>query len=199
MSWISRVGILYPTEIAVHKLALVSLSLFVGAGCLAPVDAPIADAGGAPINRAPAIAPEQTTPSEGIVQLNANCSEQEFRIGAVDEMDLNDVLYVRWFVDYDGEDNVGIAQDSLLPREQVTTRRVGTSFRLQFNSPRHFPNGLRIGAAEAHQLEAVVSDRDFVSGQNPLNRAVPEEARFDHVWWLLVFSDDEDCPEVIIP
>ena len=199
MSWISRVGILYPTEITVHKLALVSLSLFVGAGCLAPVDAPIADAGGAPINRAPAIAPEQTTPSEGIVQLNANCSEQEFRIGAVDEMDLNDVLYVRWFVDYDGEDNVGIAQDSLLPREQVTTRRVGTSFRLQFNSPRHFPNGLRIGAAEAHQLEAVVSDRDFVSGQTPLNRAVPEEARFDHVWWLLVFSDDEDCPELISP
>lgn len=178
---------------------LASVSLLLVSSCLAPVDAPIADAGGAPINRAPAIAPEQTTPSEGIVQLNANCSEQEFRIGAVDEMDLNDILYVRWFVDYDGADNTAIAQDSLLPREQVTTRRVGTSFRLQFNSPRHFPNGLRVGAAAAHQLEAVVSDRDFLSGIEPVNRAVPDEGRFDHVWWLLVFSDDEDCPEELTP
>ena len=199
MSWVGHSLIRQVFERAASLLVLASVSLLFGGACLAPVDAPIADAGGAPINRAPAIAPEQTTPSGGIVQLNANCSDQEFRIGAVDEMDLNDVLYVRWFVDYDGDANTVIAQDSLLPREQVTTRRVGTSFRLQFNSPRHFPNGLRIGSTEAHQLEAVVSDRDFVSGQAPVNRAVPEEGRFDHVWWLLVFSDDEDCPEAISP
>ena len=199
MSWTSPATESQVSEKSGGLFCLASVSLCLSAGCLAPVDAPIADAGGAPINRAPAIAPEQTTPSEGIVQLNANCADQEFRIGAVDEMDLNDILYVRWFVDYDGETNTAIVQDSLLPREQVTTRRVGTSFRLQFNSPRHFPDGLRVGAAQAHQLEAVVSDRDFTSGGTPVNRAVPEEGRFDHVWWLLVFSDDEDCPEELSP
>lgn len=199
MSWVQTTVKLQVTERTAALLVLALLSLLSLVGCLAPVDAPVADAGGAPINRAPAIAPEQTTPSEGIVQLNANCSDQEFRLGAVDEMDLNDVLYVRWFVDYDGETNTAIAQDSLLPREQVTTRRVGTSFRLQFNSPRHFPNGLRTGANNAHQLEAVVSDRDFVSGMVPINRAIPEDGRYDHVWWLLVFSDDEDCPEAMSP
>jgi hypothetical protein len=176
--------------------SLASSLLLLVTGCLVPVSPPVLDAGGLTTNHPPAITPELLSPPEGIVVLNANCSEHAFSLGAIYEQDRDDLLYVRWFLDYDEEDHPSFAQDGLVQSAGVSSLRPGPTFLLQPGSARQFPNGLRIGPeTEGHRLEVLVSDRNFVPGGSLPNQTVPSEAQTDRAWWQLQFVDDVDCDD----
>jgi len=168
--------------------------LFMTTSCLARVDGPIVADDPPVVNRPPAIVPGQVSPPEGIVTLNANCAQHQFQLGVIEEQDLQDRIFVRWFIDYDAETRPFVVQDNLLGSEQTDTAREAPSFILEPQSPRQFPNSILIAPDGYHRLEAWVSDRNFEPGDPP-NRRVPDEARVDHAWWLIRFTDDTPCPD----
>ena len=168
--------------------------LLVGSGCLSQVDGPIIADDPPVVNRPPAIVPGQVSPPEGVVTLNANCAQDLFQLGVIEEQDLQDRLFVRWFIDYDSETRPFVVQDNLVGSEQTDTSREAPSFILEPQSPRQFPNSIQLAPEGYHRLEAWVSDRNFEPGDPP-NRRVPDEARVDHAWWLVRFTNDTPCPE----
>ena len=174
------------------SLAWVVLSLM--SGCLSPVDGPIISENPPITNRPPAIVPGQVSPPEGVVTLNANCTQHHFQLGVIEEQDLQDRLFVRWFIDYDPETRPFVVQDNLLGSEQTDTAREAPSFVLEPESPRHFPQGIQVAPEGYHRLEAWVSDRNYEPGDPP-NRKVPDEARVDRAWWLVRFTNETPCPE----
>ena len=175
-------------------LCMACLVLSLLTSCLAPVDGPIISDNPPVTNRPPAIVPGQVSPPEGVVTLNANCTEHQFQLGVIEEQDLQDRLFVRWFIDYDSETRPFVVQDNLLGSEQTDAAREAPSFVLEPDSPRHFPQGIQIAPDGYHQLEAWVSDRNYEPGA-PANRKVPDEARVDRAWWLIRFTNDTPCPE----
>jgi hypothetical protein len=162
------------------------------------VDGPILAANPPITNRPPAIVPGQVNPSEGVVTLNANCAEHEFRLGVIEEQDLGDRIFVRWFIDYDADTRPFVVQDNLLGSEQTDTAREAPSFTLQPDYTRHFPQGFLVAPNGYHVLEAWVADRNFEPGDPP-NRKLPDVARLDKAWWLIRFTQDTPCPEAGAP
>jgi hypothetical protein len=177
--------------------------LFLLASCLVPVDPPVIDAGGLASNHPPAITPELLSPPEGSVSLNANCPEHAFSLGAIYEQDREDLLFIRWFIDFDAETHPSFAQDGLVQSAGVSSLRPGPTFLLQPGSARQFPNGVNIGAdSEGHRLEVLVSDRNFIPGlpgSSVPNQTVPTDAQTDRVWWQIEFTDDTDCDDGATP
>ena len=163
-------------------------------GCLSQVDGPIIADDPPIVNRPPSIVPGQVSPPEGVVTLNANCAQHLFKLGVIEEQDLQDRLFVRWFIDYDSDTRPFVVQDNLLGSEQTDTSREAPSFILEPQSPRQFPNSIQMAPEGYHRLEAWVSDRNFEPGDPP-NLRVPDEARVDHAWWLIRFTNDTPCPE----
>jgi len=187
-------------QVTTVQYLLASSVLLLLASCLVPVNPPVLDAGGLATNHPPAITPELLSPPEGIVLLNANCSEHAFSLGAIYEQDRDDLLYVRWFIDYDEENHPSFAQDGLVQSAGVSSLRPGPTFLLQPGSARQFPNGVMIGAdSEGHRLEVLVSDRNFVPGGSLPNKTVPSDAQTDRVWCQLQFTDDVDCDDGSAP
>ena len=179
-------------SIAISSVAWSLLCL--SASCLSQVDGPIIAEDPPIINRPPAIVPGQVSPPEGVVTLNSNCAQHQFQLGVIEEQDLQDRLFVRWFIDYDSETRPFVVQDNLLGSEQTDTSREAPSFILEPQSPRQFPNSIQLAPDGYHRLEAWVSDRNYEPGEPP-NRRVPDEARVDHAWWLIRFTNDTPCPE----
>lgn len=178
---------------ASFRLLAWSLLLTVS-GCLSQVDGPIIADDPPIVNRPPSIVPGQVSPPEGVVTLNANCAQHLFKLGVIEEQDLQDRLFVRWFIDYDSDTRPFVVQDNLLGSEQTDTSREAPSFILEPQSPRQFPNSIQMAPEGYHRLEAWVSDRNFEPGDPP-NLRVPDEARVDHAWWLIRFTNDTPCPE----
>ena len=177
-----------------RPLWLVCAVLLCSSGCLSPVDGPIVSDNPEVTNRPPAIVPGQVNPTEGVVTLNANCAQHQFQLGVIEEQDLQDRIFVRWFIDYDAETRPFVVQDNLLGSEQTDTAREAPTFILEPASPRQFPQSIQIAPDGYHRLEAWVSDRNFEPGE-PANRRVPDEARVDRAWWLIRFTNDTPCPE----
>ena len=167
--------------------------LLVGTSCLSQVDGMIIAENPPVVNRPPSIVPGQVSPPEGVVTLNANCDQHLFQLGVIEEQDLQDRLFVRWFIDYDAQSRPFVVQDNLLGSEQTDTAREAPSFVLEPQSPRQFPNGIELAPEGYHRLEAWVSDRNYEPGDPP-NRRVPDEAKLDRAWWLIRFTADTPCP-----
>ena len=163
-------------------------------GCLAPVDGPIVSANPPANNQPPAILPSQINPAAGVVSLNANCAKHIFHLGVIEEQDLQDRLFIRWFIDYNESSSPFVMQENLLGSEQTDSAREAPNFVLEPDSPLQFPRGYQTAPNGYHILEALVSDRNYEPGEPP-NRKVPDEARVDRAWWLLRFSDDTPCAD----
>jgi hypothetical protein len=136
----------------VRWLGLVTAAVLWG-GCLIPQDDTYLAGLPEQRNRPPLILETQVNPSNRVIKnfgASGKC-EEEFRVVAED-LDVDDTVTVRWYVDYEAPDNVSVYREAELPKTGQPVRGAGT-LRLSLrsaNSPLSEP-GL-------HVVEAVVSD-----------------------------------------
>lgn len=172
------------------KLA-VPLALLLGTGCLAPQDIDEVEPAGEEQNHAPRIVVDQAL-VEGMavprIHVQTSCDSVRFRVGAVEDLDLDDTLTVRFFVDYDqGCERCRQVQHELVLPATDETRALRTT---------EFAYELRLPLDEGtHLVEAWVSDGFADEADPPLNRAVLEGRGVDSVTWVLevVEAETQEC------
>lgn len=108
---------------------------------------------------------------------------QDFHLGRLLDDDLEDSLYLRWFINYD--DNSAIRTQHRLEPQGKRARQV--SWTLDICGPRSPAPDLREKARQEASLMVVISDRQFLSrpDQELVNRSVPDKARPVTVFWRL--------------
>ncbi len=158
------------------------------AGCLAPqeIDEAVPDDGDR--NHAPRIVVDQAL-VEGMavsrLHVQDSCKELRFRLGAIEDLDVEDTLHVRFFVDYDlGCEGCQEIQDSFELQATATTRELRTTD-FEFTLPL-----LSLGLG-THLVEAWVSDGPADEDVAPVNRAVLPGRGVDTVVWTIVVVDGE--------
>lgn len=122
-------------------------------GCLIPQDDTYLAGLPEQRNRPPRILETQVNPTSRVIKDfgAAGKCEEEFRV-VVEDLDVDDTLTVKWYVDYEPPDSVSVYREAVLPNSGQPVRGAGT-LRLSLraaNSPLATP-GL-------HVVEAVVSD-----------------------------------------
>ena len=136
----------------VRWLGLVSVAVLWG-GCLIPQDDTYLAGLPEQRNRPPLILETQVNPSNRVIKnfgANGKC-EEEFRV-VVEDLDVDDTVTVKWYVDYEAPDSVSVFKEAELPKTGQSVRGAGTlSLSLRSaNSPLAQPG--------VHIVEAVVSD-----------------------------------------
>lgn len=99
-----------------------------------------------------------------------------FDVGVVDDPNLGDVLFYRWFVDFSAEGGGLTALGELGPSERGEIR---------FEYPPCFER--RVGGEVEHRIDLVVSDRPFLEGS--ATQAVPDDAGVLHLTWFIRLDD----------
>ncbi len=112
---------------------------------------------------------------------------QSFSVGTVWDDDVEDTVYLRWFVDYDENQSIRY-HDFVRPRGR--RERPTHAWELDFCAF----SDLRRPSRERALIEAVVSDRDFLpdeDGRPPYdNRLVPDDATTQVVFWWVPLTGD---------
>ena len=168
---------------------VVAPALLLLAGCLAPQDIQEAEPDGAEVNYAPRIVVDQAL-VEGMavarIHVQTSCDRLRFKGGEVEELDLDDTLEVRFFLDYDRgcPGCTEVQERVVLPPSAAEVRTTG------------FEYTLRLPLDEGtHLVEAWVSD-GFSPDRSaePVNRAVAEGKGVDKVVWVIeVESAEGEC------
>jgi hypothetical protein len=164
-------------------------ALLLLAGCLAPQDIYEAEPDDEDVNHAPRIVADQAL-VEGLavsrLHVQTSCDRIVFRVGEVEEFDLEDTLELRFFLDYDRgcPGCTEIQEKVVLPPSSSEIRTTGFDYTLRLP----LDEGL-------HLVEAWVSD-GFSSDRTaePVNRAVAEGKGFDKVVWVIeVEAGEGEC------
>lgn len=164
------------------RIAAAALALLLG-GCLAPQDIEEEVPSDEQVNHAPRIVPDQAT-VEGMVAtrltVQTSCDRIRFRVAAIEDQDLADDLWLRFFVDYDrGCESCRHLQDEVWLRASDATRALRTT---EFEYELQLPLDAGI-----HVVEAVVSD----GFADDTGRTVAEGRGFDAVAWVIDVVDAE--------
>ncbi len=111
---------------------------------------------------------------------------QEFSVGIVVDDDLDDTIYLRWFIDYDKVPWIRL-EHRLPPFGERERRAIPWTMDI-------CDNFFDLKTKDRAIVEVVVSDREFVSGsgEDIQNRTVPEDAFTRTVFWKLRLEGD--CP-----
>ncbi|MCG3171930.1 MAG: hypothetical protein GMKNLPBB_00071 [Myxococcota bacterium] len=121
-----------------------------------------------PVNRPPRLVAESAAPARGYVEIAANCPAYRFSIGEVRDDNLDDIIEVRWFLDYSRNASSIAKVTSLRPTGDE--RRATIDLVIG-------PEGLNINDDAIHTLEVWVADRKFSTDplREPANRAFEPE------------------------
>jgi hypothetical protein len=161
--------------LAVHRALLALLAL---SGCILPPPVAVQES----VNHEPFIVDEAARPQKAFVEVNFNCAVCVFSV-QVEDPDLGDRLFFRWFYDYEAQpDAAPFCVTSLAPPNDPNAPRDLVSCDVSINEPpRGNPDDDTI-----HTLEVWISDRDFVvTDELPRNRVVPEEAKIARKQWTV--------------
>lgn len=162
----------------IHALAL----LFLGA-CL--IEQPLEEEGDEDLGRNHAPSIVLRSPSASVLHLQRDC-ELSFSLPQIEDLDRDDDLEVRWFVNYD-DGNVGDLDTWHLDASEAegTLRFTGNrSLRVDLED---YPD------ASTLVVEAVVSDGFADPGEPPLNRAVMRGRGQAVASWTIVISEGSWC------
>ncbi len=138
-------------------------------------------------NRPPVINKSTINPSTPVVKADATC-KKEFSFSEVTELDTEDMLYVRWYVDYEYLKNY--QKSSIIqPANKSNITRGGDNFTLDLKNS-ILPNKSR---GSIHTVEVIISDRPFVldSTEPPAFKAIEAGGNYDYLSWTVI--QIEDC------
>jgi len=127
-------------------------------------------------NQPPYLLSQQSRPLQGYFELNLNCSECTFLLQAED-LDRQDTLYSRWFIDYDLGNTFRVCENTILPSTKALIPRVQDSCVIQVQE-----QFLSSSVDRVLTLEAFVADRPFNSIDG---RSLPADARFVSQRWMI--------------
>lgn len=135
----------------------------VAGGCLVPQDDTLLEGLPDRRNRPPRIVESQVQPPEPIIQDfgSAGLCELDFSV-VVEDPDVDDLLTVRWYVDYDPQNPTGPYREFQLANNGQPQRGDRATLRISLraaNSP--------LSAPGVHLVEAVVADTRLV-GRDPV-------------------------------
>ena len=163
---------------------LLPLLFAVFSGCLyAPPLEERTDVDSPPVLRE--VTPDPTQ-EEHIVVEDAD-EPMAFRIGTVEDQNLDDTVYVRWFVDYDPA--FPILQD-LDRHPPVGTVVRPTAWLLDVRPC----SAVATASDRRFYVEAIVSDRDFDDDVLPKFRRLPADALSVHLGWRVRIDEAAVCP-----
>jgi len=137
-------------------------------------------------NRPPVIDKSTLLPSSPIVKIDSSC-KRDFSFSQTTELDIDDVLYVRWYVDYEYVKNYQKSSVIPAPSKKSITRG-GDSFTLDLRNS-ILPNKSR---GSLHTVEVIVSDRPFMidSTVSPVFKAIEEGGNYDYISWTVMQLED---------
>ncbi len=138
-------------------------------------------------NRPPLINKSKISPDSPVVKIDSLC-KKEFGFSEVTELDTEDMLYVRWYVDYEYIKNY--QKGSVIPPpDKKNIIRGGDSFILDLKNS-ILPSKSR---GSVHTVEVILSDRPFLldSTEPPPFKAVEKGGNFDYISWTVI--QIEDC------
>lgn len=133
------------------------------------------------VNEPPFVDVRTVSPVQGLLDYDreADGAEVAFEVGSVDDPNAGDVLFYRWFVEFDPDGGGRVFQGVLRPAERG-------AIDFQYD-PCQQP---REGGETLQKVELIVSDRAFLDGS--IGQAVPEDAGVAHLIWF-VRLDDRRC------
>ncbi len=140
----------------------VVVGVCLASGCLIPQDATHLEGLPETRNRPPRIVESQVQPTERILkEFGAGLCELDFSV-VVEDPDVDDLITVRWYVDYDTQNQTGPYREFQLTNSGLPQRGDRATLRLSLraaNSP--------LSAPGPHLVEALVSDTRLV-GREPV-------------------------------
>ncbi|MGC8927283.1 MAG: hypothetical protein ACP5QK_05095 [Myxococcota bacterium] len=137
-------------------------------------------------NRPPIINKSTITPGGPIIKIDSSC-KREFSFAEVTEFDTEDLLYVRWYVDYENIKNY--QKSSVIPaNDRKSITRSGDSFILDLKNS-ILPNKTR---GSIHTVEVILSDRPFLldSTEPPQFKAIEKGGNYDYISWTVIQLED---------
>jgi len=125
------------------------------------------------------------SPEASVVHTQRGCGRQRFELLAIEDMDEEDSIEVRWFVNYQ-QGNV----------EPVRVARITTGFQDGIRSPPG--DGLDVFFSQYEDqvlvVEAVVSDGfDSDPGRSPVNRVPLAGKAVTHTGWTVFVESVQEC------
>ncbi len=137
-------------------------------------------------NRPPLINKSTVIPSSPVIKTDATC-RKEFAFSEVIELDTVDMLYVRWYVDYEYLRNY--QKSSVIPAsDKRSITRGGDTFTLDLKNS-ILPNKSR---GSIHTVEVILSDRPFLldSTEPPAFKAIEKGGNYDYLSWTVIQLED---------
>ncbi|MCX7945170.1 MAG: hypothetical protein N2746_11750 [Deltaproteobacteria bacterium] len=137
-------------------------------------------------NRPPLINKARISPETPIVKIDSLC-KKEFSFSEVTELDTNDMLYVRWYIDYEYIKNY--QKSSVIPAsDKKSITRSGDSFTLDIKNS-ILPHKSR---GSIHTVEVILADRPFLqdSTEPPPFKAVEKGGNIDYISWTVIQLED---------
>ncbi|MCX7958437.1 MAG: hypothetical protein N3B13_05255 [Deltaproteobacteria bacterium] len=137
-------------------------------------------------NRPPSINKSKVSPLGPVVKIDALC-KKEFSFAEVTELDTEDMLYVRWYIDYEYLKNY--QKSSVIPAtDKKNITRGGDSFTLDLKNS-ILPSKTR---GSVHTVEVILSDRPFSfdSTEPPPFKAIEKGGNFDYLSWTVIQLED---------
>ncbi len=137
-------------------------------------------------NKPPLITKSKIKPDTPIVRIDSLC-KKEFAFSEVIEIDTEDMLYVRWYIDYEQIKNY--QKSSVIPpptKKDIV--RAGDSFTLDLRNS-ILPSKSR---GSLHTVEVIISDRPFLldSTEPPPFKAIEKGGNFDYLSWTVIQLED---------
>jgi len=137
-------------------------------------------------NRPPVIDKSTVTPTSPVVKVDSTC-KKDFSFTGVTELDIEDTLYVRWYVDYEYIKNYQKSSVIPSPAKKSITRG-GDKFTLDLK------NSILLNKSRGslHTVEVIVSDRPFTADSTipPPFKAIEEGGNYDYISWTVVQLED---------
>jgi hypothetical protein len=172
------IALMVPAAVLCGSLALG------GSACLIPPQLEVADedagANSPPVILSSGPAPEFSFPGPLLLDRN---DERRLNL-TIDDNDLDDVVYVRLFIDYNKPDPTNFASNCSAPASGDVSRIADCALT-------NVCFGIAADDQDEHFFEAIVADREFLDESDPLAedqpsfRAVPADARQSSAAWTV--------------
>jgi hypothetical protein len=158
------------------------IAMAFGAACVLPP--PVSLENG--VNQYPYI--DDAEPAGPEVDVNLNCDNFCFEVHA-DDPDPGDILYFRYFWDYDPNGNTTIANDPSDAIEPPKNGELRAYMPYSLTPSVTFSTLTGANTTETHSLEVVVTDRGWstVAGQAPVNQALGADGLSVTYRWTVNF------------
>lgn len=137
-------------------------------------------------NTPPVINKAKISPNSPVIKIDSTC-KKEFSFSEVTELDTEDMLYIRWYVDYEYIKNY--QKSSVIPPvDKKSIIRSGDNFTLDLKNS-ILPAKSR---GSIHTVEVILSDRPFLldSTVSPAFKAIEKGGNFDYISWTVIQLED---------